>query len=46
MWRATGDERPKLKIAKANLHWPDDSSVDFDLAQTERTRVTARNGTP
>ncbi|RCW45150.1 hypothetical protein DFQ14_103114 [Halopolyspora algeriensis] len=46
LWRATGHQRPKLKIAKTTLHWPDESRVDFDLAPAERTRLSEQQGNP
>ncbi|SDP94879.1 hypothetical protein SAMN04487905_11694 [Actinopolyspora xinjiangensis] len=46
LWRATGQQCPKLKITKAKLHWPDESSIDFDLAAAERARVTEYQGSP
>ncbi len=46
LWKATGYQRPKLKIAKAKLHWPDESSIDFDLAPAERARISEHQGSP
>lgn len=46
LWQAAHHQRPKLKIAKAKLHWSDESSIDFDLAPAERTRVSEHQGSP
>jgi hypothetical protein len=46
LWRATGHQRPKLKITKATLRWPDESRIDFDLTSAERARITEHQGTP
>lgn len=46
LWQATRHQRPKLKIAKTKLHWPDGSSADFDLVPAERTRVSEHHGSP
>lgn len=46
LWQASRHQRPKLTIAKGKLHWPDESSIDFDLAPAERTRLSEHQGSP
>lgn len=46
LWRATGHQRPKLKLTKNTLRWPDESRVDFDLSPAEGARIAERQGRP
>lgn len=46
LWRGTGERRPKVRVVRKTLRWPDESRVEFDLAEGERDRVADSGGNP
>jgi hypothetical protein len=46
LWHSTGPHRPRLKATETTLTWPDGSTVSFQLADAERTRIQSHHGHP